>query len=196
MSKVLILKGRVLEYCTRNPLYAIISDMKRKSLVGKKFGRLIVIDFAPDRISTKGHRRYYWLCQCDCGTIKEVYAPNLIGGSSTSCGCRHKEIMHKMSGVNSPTWKGGRRIDEQGYVNIYQPNHRKAKSNGYVKEHVLVMEGEVGRPLLTGENVHHKNGIKSDNRLSNLELWSSSQPSGQRIQDKVVWAKEILALYA
>jgi hypothetical protein len=53
----------------------------------------------------------------------------------------------------------------------------------------------IGRPLFTHENVHHRNGNRSDNRLENLELWSSSQPPGQRVEDKVTWAREIIELY-
>lgn len=65
-----------------------------------------------------------------------------------------------------------------------------------VAEHRLVMEQTLGRALKPGECVHHLNGQRDDNRPENLELWSYSQPPGQRIPDKVAWAVEVLQLYA
>ena len=57
------------------------------------------------------------------------------------------------------------------------------------------MSNHLGRPLTKSETVHHKNGNRQDNRLSNLELWSSRQPKGQRVTDKLEYAREIIALY-
>ena len=86
--------------------------------------------------------------------------------------------------------------DKAGYVLLYRPNHPNCSVNGQYAEHRLVMEEMIGRLLVKGENVHHKNGIRDDNRPENLELWSSRQPKGQRVEDKVEYAMEILRQYA
>lgn len=83
-----------------------------------------------------------------------------------------------------------------GYIMVKSKDHPRAPSNsGYVFEHILVMESKIGRHLVHGETVHHLNGVRDDNRPENLELWASNHPSGQRVSDLVVWAKEIIALY-
>lgn len=85
--------------------------------------------------------------------------------------------------------KTGYRYNLKGYISILCEDGKMRL------EHRVVMEKHLNRQLLPEENVHHINGIKNDNRIENLELWSTSQPAGQRIEDKIKWANEILELY-
>ena len=62
-----------------------------------------------------------------------------------------------------------------GYVYLYVPYHPNANSEGYYAEHRLVMETTLGRHLTSDELVHHKNEIKEDNRIENLELTNISK---------------------
>jgi hypothetical protein len=79
----------------------------------------------------------------------------------------------QITGINHYHWKGGRIINKYGYIEILQPNHPFAMIRNYVFEHRLVMEKHLGRFLRTEERVHHINGIKDDNRIENLKLFSN-----------------------
>jgi hypothetical protein len=85
------------------------------------------------------------------------------------------------SGEKNPNWKGGV-VYRNGYRKIYVPQHPRAENGKYVPEHILVMEKELGRYISLGEDVHHKNGDKQDNRIVNLLLLSRSDHSSLHYQ--------------
>lgn len=136
-----------------------------------KYGRTTTLPAGPDRCTVDGcERKHSALGYC-------------IG---------HRERLRKYGDVRAdeplkaPRGKGNGYVNTQGYFIL--PDGRK--------EHRVVMEAMIGRPLTRQENVHHKNTNRLDNRPENLELWISSQPSGGRVEDMVSHAVEILARYA
>ena len=95
------------------------------------------------------------------------------------CGYRAGNKTRGRAGALSAKWKGGVKNHKSGYVLRYAGTERKM-----LLEHRLVMERVLGRRLLRSENVHHKNGIRDDNRPANLELWLKKQPPGQRVHEQ------------
>lgn len=134
---------------------------------------------------------------------RHLRCPSCRNHSYNICSCGEQKLRNSklckkcfdQTNKKPVNWRGNRiRHKQSGYSQIRVPDHPNAVG-GYVFEHRLVMEDMIGRILTSNENVHHKNGIKDDNRPENLELWVRSQPCGQRAEDLVAWAKHVLEVY-
>lgn len=117
-------------------------------------------------------------------------APSTKHGRRPFCSivCSNRSRPEPFKGQVGPAhhaWRGGRWVHNNGYVMVKAEGHPAASRWGYVAEHRLVMEKRLGRVLLPTEQVHHKNGLRNDNRDENLELWSKQHPAGQRVSEQV-----------
>jgi len=100
--------------------------------------------------------------------------------------------------IGHHVYKASRTVNDNGYVIITLPfeyRHFAIRKGHAIAEHQFIMMKYLGRKLFKDENVHHLNGNRQDNRLENLELWSKKQPCGQRVIDKIEYAKQILEQY-
>jgi hypothetical protein len=124
-------------------------------------------------IGYRSNGNFMWTACTSCG--KERWVQLKWGkpyyGTCNSC-------RKGMRGALNPRWKGGRHKDPSGYIAVYvEPSdffHSMISRGNYVPEHRLVMAKRLNRCLLSWEVVHHKNGIRNDNRLENLELLSAN----------------------
>ena len=115
----------------------------------------------PPKYGTK-YNKYCQNCYADPEIKKRIRAKHMSKNSNY------------FYAFNKP--EGFIRIDKNGYAWI-------KKDNLMVSQHRVIMEEMLGRPLIKGESVHHKNGLRADNRPENLELWVGAIRGGQRASD-------------
>lgn len=87
----------------------------------------------------------------------------------------------------NPFWRGGRPLTRFGYRLAHDPSHPRAHSHGYVLEHIKVAEQMLCRSLRPGEVVHHKNGVRTDNRPENLQVMTRAEHSRHHVTE--YWEK-------
>lgn len=173
------------------PLLCSASDCDRKPKARglcsghyQRFLKNVAVDGAPLRVASVSKE-----CSED-GCSKPLHANSLCNTHNWRFRKHKSTKLPKKKDKPKTTW-----VSQFGYRVVYFPEHSMANSSGNLFEHRLVMATHLKRPLLPQENVHHINGDRLDNRIENLELWSKSQPAGQRVDDKVSWAIELLKLY-
>lgn len=164
-----------------------------KDMTGVQFGHLTLLQHLPAASSKQGG---HWLCVCDCGTkvrtsMKAMREVRTMYRIDACKGCRDKRYGRDKR-RQLPEGDEGWSINKQGYAIVI-------RGGVTYRQHRVVMERILGRALDVNEIVHHRNGIRHDNRPENLELWVTTelgQPYGQRAEDRVRDAIEVLRRYA
>lgn len=145
------------------------------------------------------------------GRCEKHYRKNLPGKRCSITDCDGKSKGRGWCNVHYGRWvrngdplvtqrvrvgTGAIKKNKYGYVLEFFPDHPTSReSDGWVMQHRRVMSDYLDRALASHENIHHKNGVRDDNRLENLELWVVRQPYGQRVEDLLEYADWIISNY-
>jgi len=133
-------------------------------------------------------RKVIRIGNCSNGCDKPIHARTVCRSCYRKI--HYEEHERERRGAKKMPSIGHETIDKDGYVRV-----KIGKGRNWKDKHRIVMEEHLGRELLPNESVHHKNGNKSDNNISNLELWITKQPKGQRPEDLIEYAESILKIY-
>lgn len=180
-SKEFEYAGYLCHWCSQK-----IREEKRKGIPCKSCNKVKAIS----------NKKFHLCCTCYRRKLEDddpIYKEKKrIGKFKSRRRCRGQDpeapLMKKKAGEGY--------ICHYGYKHITKLGHPNCTSKtGRIAEHTYLMSEHLGRPLRKEESVHHKNGIRDDNRIENLELWHKGQPPGQRIEDKIEWAKKFLEEY-
>ena len=117
---------------------------------------------------------FIWATCTECGKQRWVLLKKSQTRDPKCQSCALRVIMEQRRGSSHPSWRGGTQKTKRGYILIWlSPDnffHPMAQSNSYVLEHRLVMAQHLGRCLQPWEKVHHKDGVKDHNSISNLKM--------------------------
>jgi hypothetical protein len=108
-----------------------------------------------------------------CGVSRDVdkYYVSVANRLNRVCNvCRYKAQGPRVAGDKNPAYKGTPFTDNDGYVRLWLPDHHRADNSGRVYEHIMVAEAAYGISITAEYHVHHRNGVKDDNRIENLEV--------------------------
>ena len=173
------------EHTVRNRLFLLgirRGRRKRRCLLGEKFGKLRVIEKAPE-VKCKN---LVWVCLCDCGNTTSVLGGNLLSGVSKSCGCaRHRK------GKESPHWKGHEGLSGR-YWCIIQSNAAKRgiPFNLEIEYAWDLYQQQQGKCALTGWPIGFESPMAQTASLDRIESDKAYEPGNvQWVHKDINWAK-------
>ena len=99
-----------------------------------------------------------------------------------------EETRKKISESHTLKGAGHKKTRQDGYIALYYPSHPRSNKEGYIMEHIYVMEQYIGRPLKSDEVVHHINHKRDDNRINNLQVMTFKEHCSLHMRER--WANK------